>query len=69
MGVEKRRAARGEKNIIFRRGEGINIVSGPKYRPLHFSKQNERICMCSYQDNGLLSQSSSIYCFSAKDIL
>jgi hypothetical protein len=23
------------KNIIFRRGGGINIVFGPKYRPLH----------------------------------
>ncbi len=31
MGVEKRRVAGG--NIIFRRGGGINIVFGPKYRP------------------------------------
>jgi hypothetical protein len=34
MGVEKRHVARGGKNIIFRRGGGINIVFGPKYRPL-----------------------------------
>ncbi len=34
MLVEKRRVARGGKNIIFRRGGGINIVFGPKYRPL-----------------------------------
>jgi hypothetical protein len=34
MGVEKRRVARGGKNIIFRRGGGINIVFGPKYRHL-----------------------------------
>jgi hypothetical protein len=33
IGVEKRREKR-EKNIIFRRGEGINIVFGPKYRPM-----------------------------------
>jgi hypothetical protein len=32
MGVEKRRVARGGKNIIFRRGK--NIIFGPKYRPL-----------------------------------
>jgi hypothetical protein len=25
---------RGGENIIFRRGEGINIIFGPKYRPL-----------------------------------
>ncbi len=36
MEVEKRRVARGGKNIIFRRGRGINIVFGPKYRPLFF---------------------------------
>jgi hypothetical protein len=35
MGVEKRHVAKGGKNIIFRRG-GINIVFGPKYRPLLF---------------------------------
>jgi hypothetical protein len=35
MGVKKRRFVRGGKNIIFRRGGGINIVFGPKYRPLH----------------------------------
>jgi hypothetical protein len=37
MGVVKRRVARGGKNIpvIFRRGGGrINIIFGPKYRPL-----------------------------------
>jgi hypothetical protein len=34
MGVEKRHVARGGKNIIFRRGGGIDIVFGPKYRPL-----------------------------------
>jgi hypothetical protein len=34
MEVEKQRVARGGKNIIFRRGGGINIVFGPKYRPL-----------------------------------
>jgi hypothetical protein len=34
MGVEKRHVARGGKNMIFRRGRGINIVFGPKYRPL-----------------------------------
>ncbi len=34
MGVEKRHVGRGGKNIIFRRGGGINIVFGPKYRPL-----------------------------------
>ncbi len=34
MGVEKRCVAGGGKNIIFRRGGGINIVFGPKYRPL-----------------------------------
>jgi hypothetical protein len=35
MVVEKQRVARGGKNIIFRRGGGgINIVFGPKYRPL-----------------------------------
>jgi hypothetical protein len=34
MGVKKRRVVRGGKNIIFRRGRGINIVFGPKYRPL-----------------------------------
>jgi hypothetical protein len=34
MVVEKRRVARGGKNIIFRRGGGINIFFGPKYRPL-----------------------------------
>jgi hypothetical protein len=38
MGVKKRHVARGGKNIIFRRGGGgINIVFGPKYRPLIFS--------------------------------
>jgi hypothetical protein len=26
------------KNVIFRRGGGINIVFGPKYRPLFFSE-------------------------------
>jgi hypothetical protein len=35
MGVEKRRVSRGGKNIIFRKGGGINIVFGPKCRPLH----------------------------------
>jgi hypothetical protein len=34
MGVEKRCVARGGKNIIFRRGGGISIVFGLKYRPL-----------------------------------
>jgi hypothetical protein len=34
MGVEKQGVRRGEKNIIFRRGGGINIGFGPKYRPL-----------------------------------
>jgi hypothetical protein len=34
MGVGKRCVARRGKNIIFRRGGGINIVFGPKYRPL-----------------------------------
>jgi hypothetical protein len=34
MGVEKCRVARGGKYIIFRRGGGINIIFGPKYRPL-----------------------------------
>jgi hypothetical protein len=34
MGVEKQCVTRGGKNIIFGRGEGINIVFGPKYRPL-----------------------------------
>jgi hypothetical protein len=38
MGVEKRHVARGGKNIIFRRGGGINIVFGPKYRPLSFTE-------------------------------
>jgi hypothetical protein len=37
MGVEKRHVARGGKNIIFRRGGGINIVFGPKYRPLPYA--------------------------------
>ncbi len=37
MEVEKQRVARGGKNIIFRRGGGINIVFGPKYRPLAVS--------------------------------
>ncbi len=36
MGVEKQRVARGGKYIIFRRGGGINIVFGPKYRPLRY---------------------------------
>jgi hypothetical protein len=31
MGVEKRRVARGGKNIIVRQGGGINIVFGLKY--------------------------------------
>ncbi len=35
MGVEKRHVARGGKNINFRREGGINIVFGPKYRPLN----------------------------------
>jgi hypothetical protein len=34
MGVEKQYVTRGGKNIIFRRGGGINIVFGWKYRPL-----------------------------------
>jgi hypothetical protein len=34
MVVEKQCVPRGGKNIIFRRGGGINIVFGPKYRPL-----------------------------------
>ncbi len=35
MGVEKQHAVRGGKMIIFRKGGGgINIVFGPKYRPL-----------------------------------
>jgi hypothetical protein len=34
MGVEKQCVARGGKIIIFRRGGGINIVFGSKYRPL-----------------------------------
>jgi hypothetical protein len=33
MGVEKLHVMRRGKNIIFRRG-GINIIFGPKYRPL-----------------------------------
>jgi hypothetical protein len=32
MGVKKQCRERG-KNFIFRRGGGINIVLGPKYRP------------------------------------
>ncbi len=36
MVVKKRCVARGGKNIIFRRGGGINIVFGPKYRPLQY---------------------------------
>jgi hypothetical protein len=34
MGVEKRYVRERGKNIIFRRGGGINIVLGPKYRSL-----------------------------------
>jgi hypothetical protein len=34
MGVEKQHVARAGKNIIFRREGRINIVFGPKYRPL-----------------------------------
>jgi hypothetical protein len=36
MGVENRHVVTGGKNIMVRRGgrEGINIVFGPKYRPL-----------------------------------
>jgi hypothetical protein len=34
MGVKKQHVARVGKNIIFRGGGGINIVFGPKYRPL-----------------------------------
>ncbi len=44
MGVEKRCVARGGKNIIFRRGGGINIVFGPKYRPLADHKQGAGQC-------------------------
>jgi hypothetical protein len=39
MVVEKRRVARGGKNIIFRRGGGINIVFRAKYRPLGASEK------------------------------
>jgi hypothetical protein len=35
MGGKKRGVATGGKNIIFRKGAGINIVFGPKYRPLY----------------------------------
>jgi hypothetical protein len=42
MGVEKRHVARGGKNIIFRRGGGINIVFGPKYRPLKYPRTKKR---------------------------
>jgi hypothetical protein len=41
-GVEKRHIARGGKNIIFRRGGGINIVFGPKYRPLQKSLNKQK---------------------------
>ncbi len=32
IGLEKQRVVRGGTIIIFGRGEGINIVFGPKYR-------------------------------------
>jgi hypothetical protein len=38
MGVEKQHVVRRGKNIIFRWGGGINIVFGPKYRPLTYSR-------------------------------
>jgi hypothetical protein len=42
MAVEKRCVGRGGKNIIFRRGGGgVNIVFGPKYRPLNISKMKQ----------------------------
>jgi hypothetical protein len=34
IGVEKRHVARGEN--LFRRGWGINVVFGPKYRPVTY---------------------------------
>ncbi len=42
MRVQKRHVARGGKNIIFRRGRGIYIVFGPKYRPLASCKAGRR---------------------------
>jgi hypothetical protein len=40
LGVEKQHVSREGKNIIFRRG-GINIVFGPKYRPLPPVKEGD----------------------------
>jgi hypothetical protein len=42
MGVEKWHVARGEKKYNFQKGVGgINIVFGPKYRPLCEAESNE----------------------------
>ncbi len=50
MGVEKRCVARGGNNIIFRRGGGgINIVFGPKYRPLAVFPSSSRILLLSME--------------------
>jgi hypothetical protein len=44
MGVEKRRVTRGKK-FNFQKGEGgINIIFGPKYRPLVASESINTVC-------------------------
>jgi hypothetical protein len=54
MGVEKRRVARGGKISFSEGGGGINIIFGPKYRPLfvneimHASEKNNNIAVSSF---------------------
>jgi hypothetical protein len=55
MVVKKRRVARGGKNIIFRRGGGINIVFGPKYRPL-------AAYICFVTPGGILEEKKPVLC-------
>jgi hypothetical protein len=43
-GSRKTMCCKGEKNNIFRRGGGINIVLGPKYRPL---REYPKVACCT----------------------
>ncbi len=49
MVVKKRRVSRAGKNINFRRGGGINIVFGPKYRPLGWRVKDSGLPGISYR--------------------